>query len=216
MSHSITRSPCPSSRLVMPAADSAGRPHGPTALCRSRQSGRYTLLLVTGLVALLTGVGGIVVPLGLRLWEALTPSVVLARGNAGTFASATATPGGFFAAPLSTVQTSVGTLTVTGTFSAPRGSPLAVEEYSQRDAWQLCVVGEPRSCTPLAGTWAGPMAATPAAAHAVAFARHGVSIDHLDNWLALGILGTFLTLLPCAAAVAAREPAAPEPQEPAP
>lgn len=151
--------------------------------------------LVAMLILLAVILGGLVVPGGLLIWESTHPNVVIASGPAGTFTSATSSPGGFFAPTLTSVQTSTGTVTVADTFSALRGSHLMIEERSKSDALRLCTTSKPQVCAPLAGAWGGALTPTAAAAYATLFARHGLSPDKVGQWLALGMMGSFMALV---------------------
>lgn len=160
------------------------------------QRGSSDALAIAALLcALAILLAGIVTPVGLLIWEAASPSAVIAEGSAGTFNAAASSPGGFVVPTLTSVQTSIGSVTVVGTFSALRGSHLVVEEHNKSAALQLCVADAPHVCAPLAGLWAGPMQSTPAAAHTTAFARRGLSTDNLGRWLGFGVLGTLIALL---------------------
>ena len=124
-------------------------------------------------------------------------------GNAGTFISATTVQGGFFTSALTTVQTSEGSVTVRGTFSAPRGRALAVEDLN-KTGLHLCAVGDLDTCLPLAGRWAGTLTATPEATRTFDFEHHGLSNDNLGRWLMAGVILTFIALLSVVAAEVAR------------
>lgn len=158
---------------------------------------------IYGIVFLLVLLLGIVAPIALLVWQAATTTVAVRSGNAGTFVSATAVQGGFLASAVTTVQTSEGSVTVRGTFSAPRGRALAVEDLN-KTGLHLCAVGDLETCLPLTGHWAGTMTATPEAARAFAFEHHGLSNDNLQRWLMAGLILTFVALLSVVAIEIAR------------
>ena len=153
---------------------------------------------IYGIVLLLVFLLGIAAPVALLIWQAATTTVAVRSGNAGTFVSATAVQGGFFTSALTTVQTSEGSVTVRGTFSAPRGRALAVEDLNKAGP-HLCAVSDLETCLPLAGQWAGTMTATPEAARTFDFEHHGLSNDNLGRWLMAGVIFTFIALVGVAA-----------------
>ncbi|HEU0198704.1 MAG TPA: hypothetical protein VFQ88_16010 [Nevskiaceae bacterium] len=148
--------------------------------------------------------GGIVAPTVLMLWEAVHATTVIAEGSAGRFESASSSPGGFFSPTLTSVQTSTGTITVKGTFSALRGEPIIVTADNKHDSLRLCTMGARTVCATLDGGWAGTLMPTPRARHTVNFVRHGFSIHNLDQWLAFGMLAT-LAAFAIAVATAGRQ-----------
>jgi len=143
------------------------------------------------LLALLLGVA---VPIALLIWQGVAATAPVRSGSAGTFVSGTASQGGFFAPTLTTVQTSAGSVIVQGTFSAPRGRDLVVEE-SNKTGLQLCAVGDQETCVPLIGTWAGPLSPTPVASHVFNFVEHGLGTDNLLRWLEGGLIAAFIAFL---------------------
>lgn len=146
---------------------------------------------VATLLLLLVFLGGIAAPVGLMIWQATHPITVIAEGTAGTFESASSSAGGL-GPTLSTVQTSTGTVTVMGTFSALRGNPLVIRADNQHDRLRLCTVGTRTVCARVDGDWPGTLTPTPQAGHAVNFVRHGLSSRRITDWLGLGTLPTFL------------------------
>lgn len=143
-------------------------------------------------VVLLVVLVGVATPVGLIIWEATSPSAAIQTSDAGAFVSSTSSPGGYFAPTLSSVQTTAGTITVVGTFSALRGSALAVQQMNKVTTLQLCIVEAPSSCAPLAGAWAGPMTPTPEAGHVVAFERYGLATGNLEAWIVFGVLALLI------------------------
>lgn len=158
---------------------------------------------IYGIAFLLVLLVGIAAPVALLVWQAAATTVAVRSGDAGTFVSATAVQGEFLAPALTTVQTSEGSVTVRGMFSAPRGRALAVEDLN-KTGLHLCAVGDLESCLPLAGHWAGTLTATPEAARAFDFEHHGLSTDNLQRWLMAGLILTFIALLSVVATEVAR------------
>lgn len=158
---------------------------------------------IYGIAFLLVLLLGIAAPIALLVWQATSTTVAVRSGNAGTFVSATAAQGGLLASALTTAQTSEGSVTVRGTFSAPRGRALAVEDLN-KTGLHLCAVGDLDTCLPLAGHWAGTLTATPGAARAFDFEHHGLSNDNLQRWLMAGLILAFIVLLSVIASEVAR------------
>ena len=149
---------------------------------------------VFSVVFLLVLVLGVAAPIALLIWESAATTAAVRSGSAGAFVSATASQGGFLSTPLTNVQTTLGSVVVQGTFSAPRGRALAVEELN-KTGLHLCAVGDLETCLPLAGQWAGELTATPQAAGVFDFVGHGLSRGNLDRWLGAGLMVTFIALL---------------------
>lgn len=103
------------------ADDAAHSDPDQTPTLASAATGRALFVLLVFLATVVT-------PGALLAWKAAASTAVLARGNAGTFDSATASPGSLLNPTLTSVQTSIGTITVRGAFSALRGSPLVIED----------------------------------------------------------------------------------------
>ncbi|TAN02568.1 MAG: hypothetical protein EPN36_16585 [Rhodanobacteraceae bacterium] len=159
------------------------------AAASAHKPSRYwELFSVVFLLVLLLGVA---TPIALLIWQSAATTAAVRSGSAGTFVSATASQGGFFSSPLTNVQTTGGSVVVQGTFSAPRGRALAVEELN-KTGLHLCAVGGLASCVPLEGHWAGQLTATPQAAGAFDFVGHGLSSDDLGRWLMAGLIFAFI------------------------
>lgn len=161
---------------------------------------RFGIYGIAFLLVLLLGIAG---PVALLVWQAATPTMAVRSGDAGTFVSATTVQEGLFASALTTVRTSEGSVTVRGTFSAPRGRALAVEDLN-KTGLHLCAVGDLDTCLPLAGRWAGTLTATPEATRTFDFEHHGLSNDNLGRWLMAGVIFTFIALLSVVATEVAR------------
>lgn len=134
---------------------------------------------------------GVAVPVALLVWQAAAKTAAVRASNAGTFVSATASTGGFFSSALTNVQTTSGSVVVRGTFSAPQGRALAVEELN-KTGLHLCAVGDLDTCLPLAGPWAGQLASTPQAAQVFDFVGDGLSKYNLQRWLMAGLVFGFI------------------------
>lgn len=138
---------------------------------------------------------GVVVPIGLLIWQGVSPSAVVLRGNAGKFVSATSSPGGLFSPTLTSVQTNEGTVTVTGAFSALLGKTLVVERTNKSAEPRLCMLGAHAICAPLAGPWVGVLNPVPQAERITDFAQHGLATLNLWTWICLGLVATILTFI---------------------
>lgn len=165
--------------------------HAPAALAATptlKPSRYWEVFSVVFVLVLLLGVA---TPIALTIWQAAATTAAVRSGSAGTFVSATASQGGFLSSPLTNVQTTEGSVVVQGTFSAPRGRVLAVEELN-KTGLHLCAVGDLESCLPLEGHWAGQLTATPQAAGVFDFVGHGLSSDNLGRWLMAGLILAFI------------------------
>lgn len=140
------------------------------------------LLLIVAVVLF-----GIVTPTALLIWQAFTPLAAVQRSELGTFVSATANPGGVFSPTYTSIQTTVGTVTVEGAISAARGQKLSIETLN-KIGMQLCVDDDLRTCMPLVSPWLGTLEPTPQAASITDFQRVGLSTDNLKGWLELGVM----------------------------
>jgi len=167
----------------MPDAIAAAPTHKPSKY--------WEIFSVVFVLALVLGVAA---PIALLIWQSAATTAAVRSGSAGAFVSATASQGGFLSTPLTNVQTTLGSVVVQGTFSAPRGRALDVEELN-KTGLHLCAVGDLETCLPLAGQWAGDLNATPQAAGAFDFVGHGLSRGNLDRWLGAGLMVTFIALL---------------------
>jgi len=147
---------------------------------------------------------GLAAPIILLVWQAASPTATIRRGAAGTFVSATSSQGGFTAPALTTVETTLGSFTVAGTFSAPRGRALSVER-TNKSGLMLCVAGVPATCTDFLGAWPDSIPATPEAGHVFDFQSSVFNHETLLSWLFLGIVATFIAMIIAAVAAAPRE-----------
>lgn len=81
------------------------------------------------------------------------PDVLTANADAGTFVSSTAADG------TTTIQTTTGSVVVTGAFSSPTGQRLTLERRL-KSGLQLCIVDGP-VCASLAGPWPSALRPVP-------------------------------------------------------
>lgn len=158
------------------------------AAARHKPPVRWDIFSVVFVLVLFVGVA---VPVALLVWQATAKTAAVRTSGAGTFISATASTGGFFSSALTNVRTSAGSVVVWGTFSAPQGRALAVEELN-KTGLHLCAVGDLNTCLPLAGPWAGQLASTPQAAQVFDFVGHGLSEYNLQRWLMAGLVFGFI------------------------
>lgn len=153
---------------------------------------RFRIWLV--MLALLWGPPSLV-SLGLNY----TPDVVTATAGVGEFVSSTAAQGGFTTPTLTTVQTTTGSVVVTGSFSGARGQRLALDR-KLKTGLQLCVVETAGACAPVSGTWPGPFHPIPHRRPALAFLAPLQRGDHLRPWYFFAMLFTLPLSALCALA----------------
>lgn len=159
---------------------------------------------VVTIVFLLVLLVGVAVPVALLIWQSVATTAAVRTSDAGTFVSATASQGWYFSPTVTNVQTTTGSVVVEGTFSAPRGRALAIEDLN-KSGLHLCAVGDLNSCLPISGHWAGHLVPTPQAARVFNFVRYGLSTYNLQRWMAFGLIFAFVALaLVFACAVARR------------
>jgi len=158
---------------------SDGKPPREDTTSRTQFAGVLGVLLVILL--------GVVAPICLWTWQTHAPGAAIRSADVGTFISADASQGGFFAPTLTNVHTTAGSITVLGTFSALRGRPLSVQDLN-KSGLHLCVTGAPTSCIRLAGPWAGGLLPTSRATKVFNFYRYGLTSENFEGWLAMGVL----------------------------
>lgn len=156
---------------------------------------KYVLMVVATL--------GLVVPLALGAVIGLTPDTLLRDGSAGQFVSASSSAGGFFNSSVTSVQTSIGTVAVFGSFSALRGQELRVTERL-KSGTRLCVVEQSSTCSVLAGVWPGKLDVTPDKRPWITPLVSRIGVRGVTQWCAFGFLLTILTGMVAAAASAAK------------
>ncbi|MBD8872454.1 hypothetical protein [Rhodanobacter sp. DHB23] len=137
-------------------------------------------LRLAGLSAMI--IFGIITPSMLLIWQACTPLVVVQKLDLGTFVSSVD----------SSIQTTLGTVTVKGAISALRGQKMSIEVFNKIDGPQLCVDGDFQSCMPLASPWLGSLEHTPQAVTVTDFQRYGFCTGNVEAWFWTGVLLTLL------------------------
>lgn len=130
-------------------------------------------------------------PCLISLGLAYTPDVVTATADTGEFVSSSAAQGGFFSPALTTVQTTTGSVVVTGSFSGARGQRLTLDR-KLKSGLQLCAVDSAGSCAPVSGTWPGSLQATHHETPRLEFLAPMQRNDYLRQWY----FGAFLFTLP--------------------
>jgi len=148
---------------------------------------------VTGWLAvwLTTIVVGVVVPTIIGILIGRTPNYLVRSADAGQFVSATTSVGGFFAPDVTSVQTTRGSISVQGQFSAERGQAMQVTERL-KDGLQLCASGRPPVCASLSGPWAGLMQRASHPYYRFAPLATTIGAGGVTVWLALGVLTTLV------------------------
>jgi hypothetical protein len=137
---------------------------------------------------------GVVTPAALLIWEGASATAIVLRGDAGAFIASTSSPGGFFSPTMTSVQTTMGSIAVTGAFSAPRGQALTIER-TNKQSLQLCAAGVPASCANIVGTWPGQVPVTLEADGVFDFQRSGLTYDNLGFWLMVGLFLSFIATI---------------------
>lgn len=163
---------------------------------------KYVLMVVATL--------GLVVPLSLGAVIGLTPDTLLRDGSAGQFVSASSSAGGFFNSSVTSVQSSIGTVAVFGSFSALRGQELRVT-HRLKSGTRLCVEDQPSTCSVLAGVWPGKLDVTPGKRPWTTPLVSRIGVQGVTQWCAFGFLLTILTGLMTAAAWTSEPESEPQP-----
>jgi hypothetical protein len=97
--------------------------------------------------------------IALMLW--LTPFLTTRTADAGAFLSARPWAGSnIWGNPVTTVQTTRGTIAVDGIFSALRGEPLMIRD-TNKDGMVVCAVRPPATCAELSGSFVGAFTPVP-------------------------------------------------------
>jgi hypothetical protein len=130
-------------------------------------------------------------PCLISLGLAYTPDVVTATAGIGEFVSSSAAQGGFFSPALTTVQTTTGSVVVTGSFSGAKGQRLALDR-KLKSGLQLCAIETAGSCAAVSGTWPGSLQTTRHETPRLAFLAPMQRHDYLHQWY----FGAFLFTLP--------------------
>jgi hypothetical protein len=163
---------------------------------------KYVLMVVATL--------GLVVPLSLGAVIGLTPDALLRDGSAGQFVLASSSAGGFFNSSVTSVQTTIGTVAVFGSFSALRGQELRVTDRL-KSGTRLCVADQPSTCSVLAGVWPGKLDVAAGKRPWTTPLVSRIGVQGVTQWSALGLLLTIVTGLMTLAASAPEPEPEPEP-----
>ena len=128
-----------------------------------------------------------------------TPDVVTATSDVGEFTSSSAAQGGFTTPTLTTVQTTSGSVVVTGSFSGARGQKLSLDR-KLKSGLQLCVADSPETCAAVSGTWPGDLRPVPHKRPALAFIAPMQRGDLLRAWYFFATFSTVPLSALCAMA----------------
>ena len=152
----------------------------------TRQAG----VISAGAIGCLFSLAIVLPSAGLLLMLHFTPLIVTSTGDAGTFQSAVSSK------DLTDISTSLGTLTVTGGFSAPAGQGLLLR-YTNKRGLQLSPVTNMHACAEVAGPWPGRMQPVAYVHHwyTIDFARHRINPGGLPGILAMGVVTLLASLL---------------------
>ena len=127
---------------------------------RTKQEPSGTAATLASAATVVVFVVGVVVPILLALLMWLTPDATQRTGDGGVFVSASISAGGFLSAPVTSVQTSNGTIAVYGAFSSLHGQRLRIRD-GIKSGLQLCVEGSTAACADMAGPWTGRLVPVP-------------------------------------------------------
>jgi hypothetical protein len=137
---------------------------------------------------------GLVVPLITGVMASATPDALLRVGDAGKFVSSSASSGGLFTPTSTTVQTSTGSIVVSGALSAVRGQGLLVEDRLKSGV-QLCVQTTPATCAFVDGQWTGNMHSVQDQRHSVTWLPARIGVDAAAFWFLVGLVATVTALV---------------------
>ncbi len=147
-------------------------------------AGRWTLAAVA--------IVGLAVPLILAVALAATADTTLRVGDAGTFNSSATSAGGYLSPAATTVQSSTGSIVVSGPLSAVRGQRLVVVDRL-KSGLHLCVAvanaaGNRRVCAGVSGQWTGNMHPVEHPPQAFGWLAVHVGAEGLAYWLFWGLV----------------------------
>lgn len=136
-----------------------------------------------------------VVPLvALPAMLVLTPNVLLAEADAGEVIAVRSEHRWFQSQDTTVLQTTVGTFTVTGIQSAPRGQRLIVKD-STKDGEQLCAEQGADTCADFIGNYMGVLRAVPHGPVVLSHAARQTLWAAAELWaLIVGLLFALLVL----------------------
>ncbi|MGN2254295.1 hypothetical protein ACFWZ4_13020 [Frateuria sp. GZRe12] len=161
--------------------DREGETMGTTA--RSKRAAKWTLATVVTI--------GLVVPLIVALLVSSTADTTTRVGDVGSFVSSTTSAGGFFTRPATTVQTSAGSIVVSGRLSAVKGQRLKVEDRL-KSGLHLCVQTTPPTCVDVEGPWTGDMQPVRNQWQVFGWLAARVSVAAAGLWFVLGLIATMV------------------------
>lgn len=150
---------------------------------RSKGVAKWTLATVAAI--------GLVLPLIVALLVSFTADTTMRVGDIGSFVSSTTSVGGFFARPATTVQTSVGSLVVSGRLSAVKGQRLEVEDRL-KSGLHLCVQTTPPTCVDVEGPWTVDMKPVRNQWQVFGWLAASVSVAVAGLWFVLGLVATMI------------------------
>lgn len=151
---------------------------------QGRPVGGAPRVYVAQVMFLILLVGGLMVPGAIGIWFHVTPNTVTATADAGQFESASRSD------DVTNILTTVGTIAVSGTLSAPRWRTLIIQRSTKRGP-ELCASGAANTCVALEAPWAGSMREVPGSQEAFDFFDHGITSYSLNVWLMFGLAMTF-------------------------
>jgi hypothetical protein len=134
---------------------------------------------------------GLLVPMIAGVLVGVTNDTTLRAGDLGTFVSSSTSAGGFGARSATTVQTSIGSIVVSGPLSAVRGQRLEVEDRL-KSGLHLCVRTTPPICADVVGEWTGPMQSVQHQRHAFAWLAALMSVPGAVMWFLAGLIATVI------------------------
>ncbi|MCX7514987.1 hypothetical protein [Frateuria sp. STR12] len=150
---------------------------------KSKRAAKWALATVVAI--------GLVLPLIIALLVSFTADTTMRVGDVGSFVSSTTSAGGLFARPATTVQTSVGSLVVSGRLSAVKGQRLAVEDRL-KSGLHLCVQTTPPTCVDVEGPWTGDMKPVRNQWQVFGWLAARVSVAAAGLWFVLGLISTMV------------------------
>lgn len=142
----------------------------------------------------LVAIVGLLVPAIIGVIAGVATDTTLRAGNVGTFVSSSTSVGGLFTPTATTVQTSTGSVVVSGSLSALRGQELRVEDRI-KSGLQLCVQTTPATCADVTGQWTGPMQPVQYQHHASTWILSHIGITGAMSWFFFGLIATLVAVV---------------------
>lgn len=150
-----------------------------------------TAATIAGTTIILVFIVGVIVPIILTLLMWLTPDTTRQTGDGGMFVSASTSAGGFLSLPVTSIQTSNGTIVVVGAFSGMRGQRLRIRD-GIKSGLQLCVEESTASCSDMAGLWTGRLVPVPYRRGITDWIPLYIGARALSLWLLIGFFATIV------------------------